>query len=236
MDVTGRLTDLADERLNADLPGPELLPVRLMRACAQVLPVAAAGISLFTDEDHRVPLGASSEIAALAERLQFTVGEGPCLSVHSSDRPVHADEADIAQRWPIFHAELTGRTPFRSITSLPVHRGLNGAAAVDFYFTDPQPQTSPAFLADARAAVDTVGGLLTGGWGRAQLPPWLDSAPARMRLQVWTAIGMVNVAFQLTAEQALDRLRGYAYSHSSTIDALADSLATGHLTTAALNT
>lgn len=55
----------------------------------------------------------------------------------------------------------------------------------------------------------------------ADVPAWLDGEPARVRMQVWTAIGMVNVALQLSTAQALDRLRGYAYSHSSTIQALA---------------
>ena len=41
---------------------------------------------------------------------------------------------------------------------------------------------------------------------------------------------------KLTTAEALDRLRGYAYSHSSTVDALADSLTTGRIDTAALNT
>lgn len=193
--MTAQLTALADERRSPDLTGPELLPVRLMKACSRVLPVVAAGISLFSRDDHRVPLGASDDTAALAERLQFTVGEGPCLHVHHQDRAIVATEADIAGRWPAFHDELTSRTQYRSIVSLPVQRGLGGAAAVDLYFTDPHPQVSPTFLADAWAAVDTVGELMTQGWGPAELdtdPAWLHGEPARMRIQVWTAIGMVT--------------------------------------------
>lgn len=104
------------------------------------------------------------------------------------------------------------------------------------------PTAASSFL------VDTVGELMTAGRGPAKpdadlglakpdadLPAWLDSEPAQIRLRVWTAIGMVNVALLLTTAQALDRLRGYAYSHNSTIDAVADSLTTGRLHTAALN-
>ena len=239
MDLAEQLIDFADERRNSGLAGPELLPVRLMRACAKVLPVAAAGISMFSRGDHRVPLGASDDTAAFAERLQFTVGEGPCLNAHNQGRPILATEAVIAERWPTFYDELVTHTPYRSITSFPVRRGLNGDAAIDLYFTDPQPQVSPRCLADAWCAVDTVGEQLTRGWkptaNNLELPAWLDSEPARMRMMVWTAIGMVNVALQLTTAQALVRLRGYAYSHSSTVDALADSLTTGDLDIAALD-
>ncbi len=60
-----------------DMDGPELLPERLARACARVLPVDGAGISLFFAEDRRLPLGASDHPASIAERMQFTAGEGP---------------------------------------------------------------------------------------------------------------------------------------------------------------
>lgn len=86
--------------------------------------------------------------------------------------------------------------------------------------------------------MDTVGDLMTSAWREDQsvgaLPAWLDNEPARMRSQVWTAVGMVNGALQLTTLQALDRVRGYAYSHGSTIDALAERLTTGQMDTAAL--
>lgn len=176
MDVSGKVFDLADERRHPDLAGPELLPVRLMKACAMVLRVAAAGISLFSRADHRVPLGASDDTAALAERLQFTVGEGPCLNAHNQDQAILATEDNIAQRWPVFYDELVTHTPYRSITSFPVQRGLHGIGAIDLYFTDPKPHMSPTFLADAWSAVDTVGELMT-------QRPGLDQArrrPARL--------------------------------------------------------
>ena len=62
---------------SAGLVGPELLPVRLAMACAQVLPVAGVGISVFGSADMRIPVGASNAAAVVAERLQFTAGEGP---------------------------------------------------------------------------------------------------------------------------------------------------------------
>ena len=54
----------------------ELLPTVLVTAFTEVLPVDAAGLSAFS-RPVRVPLGASSEAAAAAERLQFTVGRDP---------------------------------------------------------------------------------------------------------------------------------------------------------------
>jgi hypothetical protein len=65
--------------------------------------VAGAGIGVLADPGMRVPLGASDEDAATAERLQFTVGEGPCLQAHSSARPVYTPAAVFAARWPLLY-------------------------------------------------------------------------------------------------------------------------------------
>src|SRR3954447_10060986 len=80
MDVMAQIARLSLPRNYPDVPGPELLPSRLMRSCVQVLPVAGAGVSVFT----RGAGGASDDSAVLAERLQFTVGEGPCLAAHAT--------------------------------------------------------------------------------------------------------------------------------------------------------
>ena len=90
----------------SELPGPELLPLRLARACAQVLPVAGAGLSVYFSADRRLPLGGSDQAAGIAERLQFTVGEGPCLTAHSTGNAVLADEDELRTRWPMFLATI----------------------------------------------------------------------------------------------------------------------------------
>src|SRR6476646_3040512 len=81
-----------------ELAGPELLPVRLACACAETLGVDGVGISLVDGAQQHVPLGASSEWAADAERLHFTVGEGPCMSSQNTRQPVLAGEDDLRRR------------------------------------------------------------------------------------------------------------------------------------------
>jgi hypothetical protein len=56
----------------------DLLPLVFVRAAVSVLPVAGAGLSM---TDHlRIPLAASDYDVVAAERLQTTIGEGPCLA------------------------------------------------------------------------------------------------------------------------------------------------------------
>lgn len=94
----------------ADTAGPDLLPVRLARACVGVLGVDGAGLSVVSGA-FRVPLGASDDVAALAERLQFTQGEGPCLDAAVHGRLVVAAEPELQRRWPMFPQELLTAPP-----------------------------------------------------------------------------------------------------------------------------
>lgn len=207
-----------------DLPAPELLPERLAWACAQVLPVDGAGISVFFTADRRLPLGASGRSAAVAERLQFTVGEGPCLSAHAVGRLVLADEATIASRWPGFYGDLVARTPVRGIISLPLVDDLQqGFGALDLYLVPPHDITA-VDLWEARevtrAVVSTF--LAASRPSRsADGPAWLDAPTAAQRSLVWQAMGFLNAGLGVTSKDALALLRAHAYSQGRDLDDLA---------------
>lgn len=208
----------------ADLPGPELLPDRLARACAQVLPVDGAGISLFFAADRRLPLGASDEVSARAERLQFTLGEGPCLSAHAAGEPLVVDEAAIRTRWPAFHDDLVGRTPFRGIISLPLEADLHGVGALDLYLLRAQDLRAVS-LSDALAVTHELAACFTVANGRtsprADGPAWLDAPAAARRSLVWQAMGFVNAGLGVTSADALAIMRAHAYGAGQELDDLA---------------
>ena len=206
-----------------DLPGTELLPVRLARAAATVLPVDGAGISLFFASHRRLPLGASSEVFAEAERLQFTVGEGPCLSAHASGQPVIAEEADLERRWPAFHDALVTRTPVRSIVSLPFQDALRGFGALDLYLVPPH-DVRTVTLYDALTVTSAIVALLEREGrpsGGEDGPAWIGSPAAERRARVWQAMGFLNAGLDITSEDALALLRAHAYSADLQVDDLA---------------
>jgi hypothetical protein len=212
-----------------------------MRATAAVLPVAAAGISAFSRFRQRVPLGASHDTAALAERLQFTVGEGPCLAAHAGMRTVLATAEVMASSWPAFHWELISHTPYRAIVSIPFSDpALGGEVAMDLYYDEPRLALTARDRTDIAAAAAGVMAELAAGSGLEDPlvpgPIWLDSEPVHSRTMVWTAMGMVGVALELNNADALAVLRGHAYSHNSTIDDLSRSLITGALSVDTLDT
>ncbi len=208
----------------ADLPEPELLPERLARACAGVLPVDGAGISLFFASGRRLPLGASDPVSAEAERLQFTAGEGPCLTAHAIGEPVLADEDVIRSAWPGFYDALVTRTTVRGAVSVPLRDGLQGIGALDLYLIPPR-DTAALSLADALVVTGEIAAVL-----RAQRrhsrhgadgPAWLDTPAAERRSTVWQAMGFVNSALGVSSQDALALLRAHAYTEGSSLDELA---------------
>ena len=239
MDVAGELIKLSGVQEHPDLPGVRLLPTRLMRAAAQVLPVAGASIGMFPRYRRRAPLGASDENAVLAERWEFTVGDGPCLTAHAQLRPVLAPEPVLARRWPAFHRELISRTPFRSIYSVPITAaGLGGEVAMDLYYTCSDLSLTPAHRQDITDVTDAIIAALAAESGladpRLPRPKWFDNEPVQTRTGVWTATDMISSAWGLLAPDALSVLRAFAFSHASTLDDIARSLTTQQLPIQAL--
>ena len=103
----------------ADLHGPELLPCRLARACTAALGVDGAGLSLHVGM-LRTPIGASDAQTAHAERLQFTVGDGPCLRAQDNGTVIAFSLEDIARNWPALWASMLNETTYGGVLSVPL--------------------------------------------------------------------------------------------------------------------
>ena len=171
-----------------------LLPEVLARACVAVLPVEGAGITV--TQDLRVPLGASDEVALRAERLQTTLGEGPCLEAVLTPLPLTAGLDALHQRWPAFAAEFVGQTPYRSVASLPLipPRGGRRLGALDLYRTDAEPMDTQLLFQLATSVGSPVAAMLAGapvGEDAAgiTMPVWLDTDLVHGRMDVWGAVG-----------------------------------------------
>lgn len=237
--------DLAERYRTAVLEGydstdqdPGLLPRVLAEACVAILPVAGAGISV--TQDLRVPLGSSDAMAAVAERLQTTLGEGPCLDAAAAPIPLTAGLGVVAARWPVFHAELVRQTPYRSVAALPLIPG-NGRrlGALDLFMTGSEPMDAQ-LLAQLAGSIATPVAQILSGAPIAQdadgitMPTWLNSDLVRERMQVWSAVGQLMASSALENADALALLRAYAYGHETTLDDVADRVVTQSLDVAEL--
>jgi hypothetical protein len=215
------------------LAGPELLPERLSRACARTLRVDGAGLSVQDGSARRIPLGASCEAVALAERLQFTAGSGPCEAAQEQREPVFATSTDLHRRWPTFAGLLVERTPYRAVVALPLGETLAGRGALDLFFTD-EAAVTDLDVFEAMAVGDLVASALSeatvwSAWSPDGGPAWLHGPAARRRAVVWEAIGELSLTLGAAAPVALDLLRVAAWTADRSVDEVADDLVSGRL-------
>ena len=225
MTIARRFAEEVRAAAASGLEGPELLPERLARAAAAMLPVADASLSLMEGGDKRVPLGSSSQEAASAERLQFTVGDGPCMMAARLGEPVFAAEDELARRWPQFTEQLLERTSFRAVVAFPLLQALSGQGALDLYFRRSE-RIAELDVFEAMA----VGELITAALSDAAVfsdwtvdvgPDWLHAPPARRRARVWQAMGRLSLQLDVEGPTALDLLRSYAVATGREIDDVA---------------
>ena len=204
-----------------------LIPLMIVESAVDALQIEGAGIAV--THGLRVPLAASNLEVTLIEKVQTTLGLGPCLAAVSSAEPVVADAMTIRTRWPTYYQELVAKTPFRSTASFPV--GLPGQrpfAALDLYSSNP----SGAPLWDSgqiqTAIVDPAAAWLAIGIysepGPLPGPPWLDAPSVKDRMAVWTAVGMIMEHRRINNTDALASVRRYAQSTNRTLDDVASRL------------
>jgi hypothetical protein len=214
------------------------LPLRLVRAIGDLLPVDGVGLSVVSD-DFRVPLAATSEPADRAERLQFTLGDGPCLSAARQRRILATDDQEMRRRWPMYAEALSEQTPYRAVVTIPV--GLDSVtAAIDLYFSDAKrlrdlPLVTAAIVVEQTALA--LGGRADGSADRhgteqddsldGSSQDWLKTATGGRRAQVWVATGIVMVAVDCGGDDALALMRSAAYAAGVSLDEVAAELVAG---------
>lgn len=215
----------AQETLDADL-----LPSALARISARLLPFDAAGISLHGDPDTRVPLGASDDAAATAERLQYTHGDGPCFLAMRDGRPVVATEDRWRELWPVLAEDHFARTSFHGGLSVPLRVGSVRFGVLDLYSRSSRTLDGSTVI-DAQVVAALVTSVLLqhlhgegAPGGVPETAEWSAGPEALRRRQVWVAIGMVGLSLALPSEQALAVLRAHAFATSTTLDELAEDI------------
>jgi GAF domain/ANTAR domain len=207
---------------------PDLLS-RVCRACTELLTVDGMSISVMNDTDQREVLYASDEVSARVEALQFSLGEGPCFEAFHTCRPVLVPDlpAAIAPSWPAFAAEMAAE-PVGAIFAFPLQSGAICIGAMDLYRRRPG-WLSATELTTALAVVDVAVMVILNLLADAEHGDWWLDLPEQ-REQVHQAVGMLIAAFGIPADQALARLRGYAFAVGRLVDEVAHDIVTRRLT------
>jgi len=213
----------------------EGVPVALRHvclACVAILGGTGAGLSAVSDHGLAEPLYATSSGTEQVMEAQVTFGEGPSVEALANGRPVLApDLADPAsiRRWPAFAPAAVDSGTLAvfafplvlgaiSVGVLEVHRASAGGLSVNA-------------LADALLLTDAATVLVLAhlsGHGSDGTGP-VDGDLEYRWAEVHQATGVLSVQLGTSLEEALLRLRAYAYSASRRLSEVAHDVLAGKL-------
>jgi ANTAR domain-containing protein/GAF domain-containing protein len=210
---------------------------RLCRAAAAALPATGVGVSVMGDGGEQVSVAASSEVNEEIEELQFVLGEGPCLDAYGSGGPVLMPDLVAADRtrWPGY-APAAQEFGVRAVFAFPLQVGAARLGALDVYQDRAGPLAAPV-LSQALTFADVAMQILLDAQYDAQHQDEAES-PGRTadpqgeetrlvgdalgaRLEVYQAQGMVMVQLGVSLQEAMSRLRAYAYAHDRRLNDVA---------------
>jgi hypothetical protein len=192
-------------------------------APVDALDVTGAGIMLMTNAGPRSVLCSTDPASATVEELQFTLGEGPCVDVCRSGLPVL--ESDLAapgfSRWPAFTPPAM-QAGVRAIFGFPLQVGSIRLGALDIYNDHPG-----ALGIEQIAEAVNLAGVVTRRVLELQAeadPGALASELAgadKLRASVHQASGMLSARYDIGVDEALLRIRAYAFASERPINDVA---------------
>ena len=194
---------------------------RMCRAAVRDLFAMGVGVSLLPRGSEPITVAASSEASVLVEELQFTLGEGPCIDAYASRSPVLVPDlsATAAKSWPGY-APAAQDHGVRAVFAFPLQVGAARLGALDVY-RDHTGSLSAETLSRALTFAEVaMQGLLDAGTGTQETADMMDESEGN-RLEVYQAQGMVMVQLGVGAEEALARLRAFAYAHERRLNDVA---------------
>ncbi|MFP3580864.1 GAF and ANTAR domain-containing protein [Arthrobacter sp. SIMBA_036] len=85
---------------------------------------------------RRESAGATDPVVLQADKLQYMLGIGPCLSAWAEQRPILIQDITRETRWPEWTARITG-LPLRSVLSAPLTTEGRRIGAIKVYSSAP---------------------------------------------------------------------------------------------------
>lgn len=111
---------------------------QLAWAAHRMVPTAAgAGISLMGDDGTRITAAATDDVVEVADAVQYSLGQGPCVSAWATGDVQRVDDTTRDTRWSRWQ-EAAAAAGIRSVVSVPLrHRGIR-LGALKAYATAPE--------------------------------------------------------------------------------------------------
>ncbi|MGH8862826.1 MAG: GAF and ANTAR domain-containing protein [Jatrophihabitantaceae bacterium] len=187
----------------------------------RVLPIEGAALALITRRGQQAIAHWSDELAQRLDEMQMTLGQGPSIDAHNDGHPVLSEDlaaADAGRRWPVF-ADAATRVGVHALYAFPLRIGVIEVGVLTMYRHERRglgaDELSLALqLADSAAfsMLDLFGADGEASDHRSVANPL--GAGAVYRAHVHQASGMLMIQLGIPIEEALARLRAYAFAEN----------------------
>jgi hypothetical protein len=225
IDRVGLLAEWA--KAVAGIGGDDPLPMRLCRACSEILGTDGGAITLAYTRSARVTLCATDSNAARLEDLQDVLGQGPGPDAYTSGESVIAtlDTDSPSNQWLMLSDAAGSALGFTAtLYALPIRPEAAVLGVLTLYQNELRPLArevrAAQFLADALGAA-----LLRDPESRTELAP----GPWASRALVHQATGMVIAQLGIRPEDALALLRAHAFAHDRPLEDISQDVTQGRL-------
>lgn len=191
-----------------------------------------AWVSIMGGRGARELVYATGPVAAQLDELQFTLGEGPCGDAFGSGGPVLVPDlgaVEWGRRWPVF-IPMAAAAGAAAVFAFPLVSGVIGVGVLALWRAAPAPLDAGR-LADSLVFADMTLSLVLGsraGSGE-NAAAWGADGWGTHRPEVYQATGMVSVQLGVSLEEALARLRAYAFAQGRLVGEVAADVAARRL-------
>lgn len=209
--------------------------VSVADVCAVAVSLARMGgawLAAARDGEPDFVMSVTDPVSERLAEIQLMLGEGPGHDVLASAAPVLATDlgdAEFTRRWPAF-SSAARQAGAAAVFAFPLTVGVIRAGVLGLYRGSPGP-VSDGQLGDLLILADMATVMLLGSvdsHGDEDAAGLDGQAPdlALHRAEIDQATGMLTVQLGVPAEEALARLRAYAYAHDRRLaDVAADIVA-----------
>lgn len=199
------------------------LTSHLCDVSTEVTETSGAGIMLMAKQSPTGSLSTSNEVSARLERLQYELGEGPCIDAFNLGLPVLEPNLSHPKRtrWIGFSGPAL-EVGARAVFGFPLTVANIRFGTLNLYRDSPGELGYDNFanaLVVAEIVAKTVFGLQTEA-PIGQLASDLEEK-SNFHLVVHQAAGMVSAQLDISIHESLGRLRGYAFGHGRNLDDVA---------------
>ena len=185
----------------------------------------SCGITLRRGSQHDT-VACSDELAGRVNGLQYSLGEGPCLTALADGRPAHSADLTAEPRWPRFAAAAVA-SGIQSALSLPLIAQEQVIGALNLYARGPGAfGETPVRLAEKFA--ENAAGALALGQRLVSYASLTDQLRASLasRAVIDQAVGIIMGQEHWTQDQAFAALRTASQNRNVKLRVLAEEIVT----------